>query len=64
MNLRKMRERCGITQTELARRLGIRQNTITQWESGRRSPRVSEITRLADAVECTLDELLREGEQK
>lgn len=64
MNLRKMRERCGITQTELARRLGIRQNTITQWESGRRSPRVSEIARLADAVECTLDELLREGEQK
>lgn len=63
MNLRKMRLRCGITQTELARRLGVRQNTITQWEAERRYPHVKEIVKVADALECTLDELLREEDE-
>ncbi len=59
MNLRKMRTRIGITQTELARRLGVRQNTITQWERGSRQPRAEMLPKLADTLGCTLDELLR-----
>lgn len=59
MNLRKMRTRIGITQTELARRMGVRQNTITQWELGNRQPRAEMLPKLADTLGCTLDELLR-----
>lgn len=64
MNLRKMRTRIGITQTELARRMGVRQNTITQWELGNRQPRADILVKLADTVGCTLDELLRPEKEK
>lgn len=59
MNLREMRKRCGITQTELAKRLQLQQNTITQWELGHRMPRADLLPKIADEVGCTLDELLR-----
>lgn len=36
--LKKLRRDLGITQTEFARRIGSVQNTITGYESGRRSP--------------------------
>ena len=59
MNMREMRKRVGITQTELARRMGVRQNTVGQWERGTRQPRAEMLPDLADALGCTLDELLR-----
>lgn len=36
--IREARLRAGITQAELARRIGSRQPVIARWESGRRSP--------------------------
>ena len=34
-----MRRRLGLTQGELARRLGTRQQTVSQWETGASRPR-------------------------
>lgn len=59
MNLREMRQRAGLTQTELAKRMGVRANTVNQWESGIRHPDVMLAPKLADVLGCTLDELLR-----
>ena len=59
MNLREMRQRAGLTQTELAKRMGVRANTVNQWESGSRHPDVMLAPKLADVLGCTLDELLR-----
>ena len=36
--LRKFRERLGISQRELARRLGVARATVTRWENGTRNP--------------------------
>ena len=41
-----LRERLGVTQAEFARRLGIRQQTVSEWETGRYRPRGASITLL------------------
>jgi len=37
-NLRKLRERLGLSQQGLARRLGVARATVTRWENGQRRP--------------------------
>lgn len=37
--IRSLRERLGLTQAELAAELGVRQQTISEWETGRYVPR-------------------------
>lgn len=59
MNIKEMRKCKGMKQSELARRMGVRQNTVSQWESGINHPRVDMLPDLADVLGCTLDELLR-----
>ena len=44
-NLRKLRERLGLSQQGLARRLGVARATITRWENGTRRP--SKVAELA-----------------
>ncbi len=46
----------GMTQVQLAQRLGVSPQAVTQWESGAREPRgVDALVRLAEALGCTLD---------
>lgn len=59
-NLRRLRERAGLSQRQLAHRIGVCQPRIAEIESGRvRSPRVVILLRLIDALGCTLDQLVR-----
>jgi DNA-binding transcriptional regulator YiaG len=37
--VRALRERMGLTQAEMAERVGTRQQTISEWETGARAPR-------------------------
>ena len=37
--VRRLRERLGVTQAELADRIGTRQQTVSEWETGHSSPR-------------------------
>ncbi len=37
-SLRKLRQRLGLTQRELARRLGVARASVTRWENGTRKP--------------------------
>ena len=52
-----MRIRKGITQVDLAERIGISQATITQWETDRSSPMHENIVKLARIFKCSIDEL-------
>lgn len=47
-NIRRMREGAGMTQAELAERVGRTRATVTQWESGWSQPRMSMVVRLAE----------------
>ena len=37
--VRRLREQLGVTQAELADRLGTRQQTVSEWETGAAAPR-------------------------
>ena len=47
----------GLSQTEAARRLGVDQSTVSNWETGKKAPRASKLAGMADLYGCTIDEL-------
>jgi transcriptional regulator with XRE-family HTH domain len=47
-----LRKALGLTQREIARRMGIRQPTVSEFEKDSSDPRLSTIQRYARAVEC------------
>ena len=44
--VKELRSRMGLTQRQLARRLGIRQQTVSEWETGLYAPRGASVTLL------------------
>lgn len=54
--IRQVRGRAGITQRELARRLGTKQPVIARWESGSRQPDYQTVQRVVRA--CGFDLVL------
>lgn len=54
MLLRQAREQAGITQRELAERLGCSQPAISQAEAGGASLSIATLQRFADALGCDL----------
>ncbi|MFW6150225.1 MAG: helix-turn-helix domain-containing protein [Chloroflexota bacterium] len=49
--IRALRQHLGLTQGKLAARLGIRQQTVSEWETGRYEPRGSSETLLSMVAE-------------
>lgn len=47
-----------MTQSELAERMGVTPNCISQWENGLRKPNIIQLKKLAAILNCTTDELL------
>lgn len=56
--LLQYRTRNGMTQTELAKKLSISQNAVSQYESGARMPTVKRLAAIATALGCTVDEIM------
>ncbi len=48
--LRRLREQCGMSRSELAERTGLSRPTIWAWESGKTQPRHSNLQTLATAL--------------
>jgi transcriptional regulator with XRE-family HTH domain len=60
-NLRAVMERGGVSQSELARRLGIRSQAVNQWlKPGGTAPRGARLHEIATALGVGLSELLAE----
>lgn len=59
MNIKKAREKAGLTQQELAEQLGIGQSAVAMWETQGFMPRTDKLPALAKILGCTIDELLR-----
>jgi transcriptional regulator with XRE-family HTH domain len=54
ISIRQIREAAGISQKELARRLGVSQSLVARWESPHGRPQVETLQRIADALELNL----------
>ncbi len=58
--IRACRKAAGMTQGELAEKIGVARNTLAMWETQRSNPRIGTLCKLADVLDCTVDDLLRE----
>lgn len=61
MKLKEMRERAGLSQSELARLSGVKVQAIQHYEQGFRDlngAKAITVYRLANAIGCTVEELL------
>lgn len=58
-NLKRIRTEKGLSQTDIAKSLGVSRGFVSNIENGKRNPTLSTITRLASAVSVTTDELLK-----
>lgn len=56
--IKKYCDKNGITQTALAKRLGVQVNTVWRWTNGSRAPHWNDITAMCDILGCTADELM------
>lgn len=56
--IRELREERGLKQGELATALGIRQNTLSTWETGRYEPDNDMLQKLAEYFDVTVDYIL------
>ena len=58
MRLKKLRKDRGISQLKLAMDINTNQNTISRYETGEREPGISDLIKLADYFDVSLDYLL------
>lgn len=62
--LKSRRIALGLSQAELASKLGIVQSAVSAWESGEKMPRASQLPALAEALNCTIDDLYNGGKEQ
>ena len=64
MEIKKYREKAGLSQTELGQRIGVSINSVLRWEKNYREPRASDIRKLCEALNVTESELLNGPSQE
>ncbi|MBR6012920.1 MAG: helix-turn-helix transcriptional regulator [Selenomonadaceae bacterium] len=56
--IRKFRKKRNLKQSELALLVGVNRTAVTKWESGAANPRTDKLLKIADALRCSIDDLL------
>jgi transcriptional regulator with XRE-family HTH domain len=51
------RTRLGLTQQQLAEKLGVTRTTVTMWETGANTPPTKILPKLAEVLQITIDQL-------
>ena len=62
MRLKEIRKNKGISQLKLAMDLNTNQNTISRYETGEREPGITELIKIADYFNVSIDYLLERTE--
>ena len=57
-NIKKKRNEKGITQDQLAEKLNVARQTVSSWEMGRTEPDVDTLTKLAEVLDVTEEDLI------
>ena len=56
-NIHKFRKKCGLTQEELAKKLGVTFQAVSKWENAKTAPDILFLPIMADLFGCYIDEL-------
>ena len=56
--IKKIRQEKGLLQKELGEKLGVSQQMIGQWETGRANPKIGTLQKIADALNVSLNDLV------
>ena len=56
-NIQKYRKKCGLTQEELAKELGVTFQAVSKWENAKTAPDILFLPTMADLFGCYIDEL-------
>lgn len=59
--IRLARQKQNLTQAALAKRIGVRQSSVSQWERGRSAPELSTRIKLAETLHMVLEDVLPEA---
>ena len=57
MKIKEMRLEAGLTQQDLADRMGVDRSTVSYWETNTSYPRGEQLPKLADILGCSIDAL-------
>lgn len=60
MHIRKLRRAAGITQTELAEKMGVIPSCVSSWEREITLPRARQLPQLAQVLDCTINDLFEQ----
>lgn len=60
MNLKKLRMSKNLTQKDLAKKLKVERTTVTMWENGHSTPNLQTLKKIAQILDCTIDDLIKE----
>lgn len=59
MNLKELRKDKDLTQVELALKLGVKNTTISMWESGKSVPSITKLQMLSQNLDCTIEDVVK-----
>lgn len=57
--IKEFRKNKKLSQSDLANIMKVKQNTISQWETGERKPNVIQALKLAEILETTVESLYK-----
>lgn len=63
-NVAVLRQQCGLTQQELADKIGVARPRIAEIESGRYNPTVDTLQAIADALKVCIERLFKKPRKK
>ena len=63
-NIRRFRNEKNMTQDQLAEKLGVTRQAVSNWENGKTQPEVETVGKIAEVLEVTLEDLLHDKPKK
>jgi len=58
MNIKRLRKAHGLTQVELAKKLGATQKVVTSYENNQRTPTLEKLEKLSQIFDVSIDEIV------
>ena len=59
MNLKSLREKRKLRQSDIAEALKVDRTTVTKWETGKSMPNAAKLLELSKFLKCSVDKILK-----